>query len=150
MKYPDYQRVLSIWTTFLVLGGLMLLAIPVTAHTLTAPATVQASGDGHYETAATFLVGPGSVRLAAANVYGTENSGADEYMLDFFCETEYPEGEQLELPIVGQLVNPLEGALVAVQVLDCDEIEYWVEVEVVPPPVAAANPTWGTLKSRYH
>jgi hypothetical protein len=72
---------------------LLLFSLPVAAHTLTAPATIQANGSGNYETTATILVGPGSVRLAAANVLGTENSGVDEVMIDFFCTIEYAEGE---------------------------------------------------------
>jgi hypothetical protein len=138
------------WRVTLLTSGLLLLALPVAAHTLTAPATIQANGNGNYETTATFLVGPGSVRLAAANVYGTENSGADEVMIDFFCTTEYAEGEQLEFPVVGQLVNPGVGAMVAVQVFDCDDIEYWVEVEVLPPAVPTEGHTWGAVKARYH
>ena len=137
------------WRATLLTSGLLLLALPVAAHTLTAPATIQANGNGNYETTATFLVGPGSVRLAAANIYGTENSGADEVMIDFFCTTEYAEGEQLEFPVVGQLVNPEEGAMVVVQVFDCDEIEYWVEVEVLPPTVPIEDHSWGAVKARY-
>jgi hypothetical protein len=133
----------------LLTTGLLLLALPAAAHTLTAPATVQADGSGNYETTATFLVGPGSVRLVAANVYGTENSGVDEVMIDFFCTTEYAEGEELEFPVVGQLVNPADGAMVAVQVFDCDEIEYWVEIEVLPTPVSTEDHTWGSMKARY-
>jgi hypothetical protein len=133
----------------LLVSGLLLLVSPVGAHTLTAPATIQADGNGNYETTATFLVGPGSVRLAAANIYGTENAGVDEVMIDFFCTTEYAEGEQLEFPVVGQLVNPGGGAMVAVQVYDCDDIEYWIEVDVLPAPVPMEGYTWGTIKILY-
>jgi hypothetical protein len=129
--------------------GLLLLAFPVAAHTLTAPATIQANGNGNYETSATFLVGPGSVRLATANVLGTENSGVDEVMIDFFCTTEFAEGEQLEFPVVGQLVNPGVGAMVGVQVFDCDEIEYWVEIEILPPTVPTEGHAWGAVKALY-
>jgi len=149
MKYCDSHQLISARFIILMISGVLLLALPVAAHTLTAPATIQADGDGHYESTATFLVGPGSVWLAAMNIYGTENSGANELMIDYFCTTEFTEGEQLEFPIVGQLVNLDQGAMVSVQVFDCDEIEYWVEVEVLNPTVSKKSRSWGKVKGHY-
>jgi hypothetical protein len=39
--------------------------------------------------------------------------------------------------------------MVGVQVFDCDDIEYWVEVEVLPPVVPTEDHSWGAVKAIY-
>jgi hypothetical protein len=70
-------------------------------------------------------------------------------MIDYFCTTAYTEGELLEFPIAGQLVDRDQSAMVGVQVFDCDEIEYWVEVQVLAPTVSSKDRSWGKVKNHY-
>ncbi len=112
---PDTSR--PIRTTFRLLSILAVLAVlagAAAAHTLYLPAAVQSDAQGNWVTTAVFTAGPGSASLAAANVYGTENAGANEVMIDF-CIPVFGEGETYELQIWGRLVDPGQPAAVGVQ-----------------------------------
>ena len=118
-------------------GILLLTLLPVTglAHTLEAPATVQAAADGSFSYEIVFTVGPGSVLIAGSGWTGVQNV-PDQLHGDCFCflpGCTAEEGEVSVLLVTSTLGDPTLPGLVRNWVAFCLESDIETFTTILPP-----------------
>jgi hypothetical protein len=120
------------------------------AHTFEAPIQVQADAAGHFGFMALFAAGPGDAQFAFQNLDGQDNTDVGQIMLDGFCTATITEGEQMLVPVEGNLVDLEQNGTVLIQFGVCPSGEWTTETLILRPGITATyEESWGTLKERY-
>ncbi len=130
--------------------AILLGATAAMAHTFDAPAQVQSDATGHFDFTALFTAGPGDAQFAFQNLDGHDNTDIGQIMMDGFCTATIAEGEQMLIPIEGNLVDPERNGTILIQFGICPSAEWNTETLILKPGVTATTRrSWGALKERY-
>src|SRR5262245_45178833 len=137
MPEPAEGRMIlrQLWVATLVIG--VLCSSVAWAHTMRAPAVVEAEPDGSFRFEALFKVGPGNERLAFYEVYGSDDLDLPAYVADGECVDLLPEGGEIAITLDGSLVDLKRAGIAFVYLVTCgvsgDETVFAAEIAVVPP-----------------
>jgi len=129
------------------LAALIALAAPAAAHELTGPAYVVADGEGHFAYELVLVI-ENPVEFGFAEEDGTDNTDIGHWIADGFCLTVIDPGTSA-IPVEGNLLDATQSGTVIHTEFLCDGFLGVVTTTILPPGVATAPLTWGTLKARY-
>jgi len=117
------------------------------AHEISAPAAVQADGDGHFLYAITVVI-TSAIELEVVYLDGTDNTDLGSWIADGFCMVIVEPGTYTEI-MEGNLLDVAADRTIFYQQSMCDGWLGEVTTVILAPVVGTENESWSAVKSLY-
>ncbi len=126
--------------------ALLLAATPALAHEISAPATVQADGAGHFTVDVTVTI-TSPIEFGYSQEWDLGNTDVGMHA-DGFCTTVIEPGEY-SWTVSGNLLDPTLDGEIGYEHYMCDGWTGYVTTVILAPTVSTEAETWSAVKALY-